>query len=167
MIKKNKFSFYTQSRFSILFRFTGMFKWFVMGIFIPLFLSCELFTNPHQQNTSIKIIDPQREYLPVARGEKLKIEFPVKNTGTSLLVIEDVLPSCSCIQSSFPTSIPPNQYRKISLIYHSKNDNGKVGYHTTLLTNTKQKSREVYFQTHVRPKSFQSQNGKNSYRSMK
>jgi|AntDeeMinimDraft_4_1070355.scaffolds.fasta_scaffold09629_2 hypothetical protein len=147
IIKKKALVFYLKDL-----NFLRLVRIFALGASLMLFLSCELFTDPHKQLTTLTINAPQRQYHSIIKGDKLSIEFSIKNTGNSLLIIEDVLPSCSCILANFPTSIPTDQYGKITLIYNSSSDIGKVGYHSTVLTNTKQKIREVYFETKVKSK---------------
>lgn len=63
----------------------------------------------------IDIAEKIKDYGVIARGEKVKAEFLVKNTGAAPLVINQVRPTCGCtVTSPVPPPIPPGSSAKIA-----------------------------------------------------
>ena len=99
----------------------------------------------------MKIEDPYRKYHPIVQGQILKIIIKVQNTGDNQLRITNVLPSCGCTTAKFPTVIGAGGFGIIEMEYNSIKNIGQVGFHTTIIANTKEKSHTFFFETNVVP----------------
>ncbi len=117
---------------------------------LSLCLSACKSDNP-KNLTTLKIEDPYRKYFPIVQGQKLKITIKVQNTGEEPLLITHVLPSCGCTTAKFPKVIGAKDYGIIQMEYNSIKNIGQVGFHTTILANTKEKSHTFFFETNVVP----------------
>ncbi|PWL29625.1 MAG: hypothetical protein DCO96_07655 [Fluviicola sp. XM-24bin1] len=74
----------------------------------------------------------------VVKGENIRAEFKVKNTGDKPLVIADVKPSCSCTVGDFPKEpIAPGEIGVIIANVDTDKVNGsRVDKKVTVLANT-------------------------------
>ena len=73
--------------------------------FLPVFLflsACEGSDSVEVGNKTTMQVDPIFDAGVVVKGEKVKAEFIVRNTGKYPLVIAEVKPSCSCTVGSKP-----------------------------------------------------------------
>ena len=69
-------------------------------------------------------------------GEKVDLEFRIKNTGTGDLIITNAKASCGCTQLKFPKEIiKPGNEENISVTFDSTNKTGKQKKTITLTTN--------------------------------
>lgn len=125
-------------------------------IFVPAILLLLLFSACHKDGaadmTTVAIQDPVRHYSPVVQGEEQQIAIKVFNTGSNLLNILDVYPSCGCTIAKFSQSaIAPGKYGLVELTYNSNKNMGYVGVYTTIVTNSLKKSSTVFFDLNVVP----------------
>jgi hypothetical protein len=73
----------------------------------------------------------------VVKGEMIRAEFIVKNTGDKPLVIAKVSPACSCTVGDFTKDpIPPGKTGKIIASVDTDKINGRVDKALTVLANT-------------------------------
>ena len=99
-----------------------------IAIFIALvFLSSSLTgCKKRVQPTSVCVVDSIRHYYPVVAGEKLNLSYIVKNIGDEPFLIDDIQPSCGCINTSVDVRVIPPQD---SIILNFTFDSSKnVGY---------------------------------------
>src|SRR5690554_8215239 len=91
--------------------------------FSLLFMGCADIRN---QVTTLEIIDNNRHYYPILRGQELEVAFDIKNTGKHPFILSDLLISCGCVVSkkSSIKSIPPGSERTITLTYDSSKNIG-------------------------------------------
>ena len=76
--------------------------------------------------TTVCVVDSIRHYYPVVAGETLNMNFMVKNTGNEPFLIDDIQPSCGCINTSVEVKVIPPQD---SIILNFSFDSSKnVGY---------------------------------------
>ena len=76
--------------------------------------------------TSVCVVDSIRHYYPVVAGEKLNLSYIVKNIGDEPFLIDDIQPSCGCINTSVDVRVIPPQD---SIILNFTFDSSKnVGY---------------------------------------
>lgn len=120
---------------------------FVLLSFLIVLGACD--SHDPEALTTMKIEDPYRKYFPIVQGQKLQILIEVENTGKEPLRISDVLTSCGCTTSKFPNTIVPGGFGIIEMEYNSIKNIGYVGFHTTILANTKEKSHTFFFETNV------------------
>jgi hypothetical protein len=93
-----------------------------------------------ESNTTLEIIDNNRHYYPVLRGQELNVIFTLKNTGTKPFVLNDMLITCGCIvpKKSSIRSIPAGREGKLHLIYNSNKNIGFVEHHIDIYGNLKE-----------------------------
>lgn len=73
--------------------------------FLPVFLiisACSGSDSVEVGNKTTMQVDPVFDAGVVVKGEKVKAQFVVRNTGKYPLVIAEVKPSCSCTVGSKP-----------------------------------------------------------------
>ena len=117
-----------------------------------IFFSC----NKVKEKTDVTVIDPNRHYLPIVQGDKLKLTYQIKNTGNHLLEIDDILLSCGCIiiNSGTTYAIPPKSTGLISLEYNSNKNTGLVKHQIYLYGNfNNSKQLELKFDVNIVPNS--------------
>ena len=122
---------------------------FVLCILLMVFSGCK--SDVSNKLTTMKIEDPYRKYHPIVQGQILKIVIKVQNTGDDQLRITNVLPSCGCTTAKFPKVIGAGGFGIIEMEYNSIKNIGQVGFHTTIIANTKEKSHTFFFETNVVP----------------
>ncbi|WP_317899564.1 DUF1573 domain-containing protein [Aurantibacillus circumpalustris] len=93
----------------------GIFYLKVVSLFILLFLSF----NSYSQ-AKLKIPETKKNFGLVKRGEIIKNEFEISNSGDAPLLINDIEISCSCTTVDFPKQpILPDQSSKITVIFNT------------------------------------------------
>jgi len=105
--------------------------------------------------TNIQWIDSAQKLGKVDEGQKVAVNFKLKNTGDKPLIIQSVSPSCGCTVAEYPKEpIAPGAEGEIKASFDS---NGRRDLqHKTIyvMTNTKGKQRhELSFEVDVKPKS--------------
>ena len=107
-----------------------------------LFFSCSNSENKIDKNlidngAGISIIgDEKINFGKIIQGEKVDLEFKIKNTGTGPLKIYDATAGCGCTQLEYPKeSIKPGDKESIRVTFDSKNRKGKQKKNITLTTN--------------------------------
>lgn len=98
------------------------------------FIGCQ---NVSNRTTTIEIIDNDRHYYPVLRGQELDVVFTVKNTGKQPFILDDLIITCGCIApgKSSIRSIPAGKEGKLILKYDSNKNIGYVKHHIDLFGN--------------------------------
>lgn len=124
----------------------------LLMVLIPLFLvGCkDIKTN----TTTLEIIDNNRHYYPILRGQQLDIIFDIKNTGEHPFIMTDLLISCGCLVSkkSSINTIPPGAERRLILTYDSAKNIGLVEHIIDIYGNFQNGEKmELVFDTHVVP----------------
>ncbi len=72
----------------------------------------------------------------IIEGEKVNLEFKIKNTGKGDLIITGATVSCGCTQPEYPKErIKPGNIENISVTFDSTNRKGKQKKNITLETN--------------------------------
>ena len=104
-----------------------------------IFSSCE-FRRPDLETvrrTKMEIIDPERHYYPILRGDEITAGYKIYNRGNEPLIIYDVQASCGCIDIEYPTgSIGKDDFGFIMVDYDSAKNIGYVEFYITILANT-------------------------------
>jgi uncharacterized protein YcfL len=100
--------------------------------------------------TTIQWLDSAKNIGKVKEGEKIEISYRFKNTGTELLIINNVVVSCGCTVAEKPEEpIAPGAEGAIKATFDTK---GRVGTnHKTMAvyTNTKEAVSTVAFDVEV------------------
>lgn len=80
--------------------------------------------------TWVHIPDSVRHYYPVVMGDKIKVTFWVENHGEYPLVIDEIQPSCGCIQTEDNREtygiIPVGKRQKFNFLFDSSKNIGEV-----------------------------------------
>ena len=71
----------------------------------------------------------------VAKGEKVKVDFELRNDGPVELVISDVHPTCGCTVASFDSRIAPGGVGKIHAEIDTVDFSGPIAKTLTVLSN--------------------------------
>lgn len=108
-------------------------------LIVLIYSSCN-FRKPNIENvgrTKMEIIDPERHYYPILRGNELSTSYKFFNRGDEPLIIYDVQASCGCIEVDFPsTSIGKDDFGFINVDYDSAKNIGYVEFYITIRANT-------------------------------
>ena len=105
------------------------------------------------QHTTIEWLDSVKNMGTITAGEKLKVSFRFKNTGTHPLVIESVQPSCGCTVADYPKDpIAPGGTGEITGEFDSNNKEGLQRKSMTVLTNTEKQAYTLQFEVTVNKK---------------
>lgn len=100
--------------------------------------------------TTIQWLDSAKSIGKVKEGEKIEISYRFKNTGTEMLIINNVVVSCGCTVAEKPQEpIAPGAEGAIKATFDTK---GRVGTnHKTMAvyTNTKEAVSTVAFDVEV------------------
>jgi hypothetical protein len=109
-----------------------------------LFFSCfnsedKIDDNLIDNGAKITIIgDESINFGEIIQGEKVNLEFKIKNTGKGDLIITNAKASCGCTQLEYPKEIiKPGNQESISVTFDSRNKTGKQKKSITLTTNAK------------------------------
>lgn len=79
--------------------------------------------------------DSIRDVGKVSKGEKIKLDFEIKNQGTAELVIQEVRPSCGCTVASFDAKVAPGASGKIHVEVDTADFAGPIAKTITVLSN--------------------------------
>lgn len=110
-----------------------------------LFLFCSCYKVENTVNSSIidngaSIMILGNESITfgeIIQGEKVDLEFKIKNTGSGDLIIANAKASCGCTQLKYPKEvIKPGNVESINVTFDSKNKIGVQKKHITLMTNS-------------------------------
>jgi hypothetical protein len=71
----------------------------------------------------------------VAKGEKVKVDFELRNEGPVELIVSDVHPTCGCTVASFDTHIAPGGVGKIHAEIDTVDFSGPIAKTLTVLSN--------------------------------
>ncbi len=119
--------------------FTDMKNIFFLLLTLLLLSSCD-FRKPNietVEKTKMEIIDPERHYYPILRGDELTAAYKIYNRGDEPLIIYDVQASCGCIDIHFPpSSIGKDDFAFIVVDYDSSKNIGYVEFFITVVSNT-------------------------------
>ncbi|WP_026809930.1 DUF1573 domain-containing protein [Arenibacter latericius] len=111
--------------------------------------------NIKDRKTTIEIVDNNRHYYPILRGQEKEIVFRIKNTGKNPFVLNDIFTSCSCLQLSKKSSIksiPVGREGFLRLNYTAISNIGYAKYYVTLYGNFDSiDKKEVIFDINIVP----------------
>jgi hypothetical protein len=94
--------------------------------------------------TSIEWIEPKKDLGTIDEGQKLQINFHLKNTGSAPLVLQSVVPGCGCTVADYPKEpIAPGKEADITASFDSKGREGQQHKEITVTANTKESSQHT------------------------
>lgn len=103
--------------------------------------------------TTVAWQDTVKNLGKVIEGSMTTVEFPIKNTGSKVLIITDVQPSCGCTIAEKPTKpIMPGETSSIKAIFNSENRTGTNHKELKVLLNTESRIQSLVFNVEVMPK---------------
>lgn len=119
-----------------------------MKFFIAILITCSLCFSCEESKSDIStnIIDNGAQisiigedvfnFGEIIQGEKVDIEFNIKNTGQGDLIISDVNTTCGCTVPSWPrNNIKKGTTEKIRITFNSQGKKGIQTKKVTLITN--------------------------------
>lgn len=107
-------------------------------------------TSKPKPMTTIQWLDSTKNLGKVSEGEKIEISYRFKNTGTELLIINNVVVSCGCTVAEKPQEpIAPGAEGSIKATFDTKGRLGTNHKTMTVYTNTKEAVSTVAFEVEV------------------
>jgi hypothetical protein len=98
-------------------------------------------TNGASALTTIEWVEPVKDLGTINEGQKLQISFQLKNTGTTPLVLQSVVPGCGCTLADYPKEpIAPGKEAAITASFDSQGREGQQHKEITVTANTKETS---------------------------
>ena len=90
-----------------------------------------------ENGASISVIgDETLDFGQIVEGEKVDLEFSLKNSGTGDLIISKINASCGCTQIEYPTDIIKiSDTFKIKITFDSEDRLGKQTKKITIVSN--------------------------------
>lgn len=106
------------------------------------------------KKTTVSVVDGERHYFPVLRGQELDVQYVIENTGKEPLFITNIHTSCGCLlvdDSSFKV-LPAGGKGFVKLKYDSSKNIGYVKHYITIYANLETDTKfELTFDVHVVP----------------
>jgi len=90
---------------------------------------------PEGPRPVIDITEKIKDFGTVAKGEKLRAVFEVRNTGNAPLEVTQVRPTCGCTVASFDHTIPPGGTGKITAEVDTTGFSGPVSKAVLVFSN--------------------------------
>lgn len=80
-------------------------------------------------------VDAVKDAGTIAKGEKIVLDFELRNEGGALLQITDVRPACGCTVASYDKTVAPGKTGKIHIVVDTVNFTGPISKGVTVYTN--------------------------------
>jgi hypothetical protein len=80
-------------------------------------------------------VEAIRDVGKVAKGERVKVDFELRNEGAAMLLIQNVQPTCGCTVASFDEKIAPGATGKIHAEIDTVDFSGPIAKTITVLSN--------------------------------
>jgi hypothetical protein len=107
-------------------------------------------TSKPKPMTTIQWLDSAKNLGKVSEGEKIEISYRFKNTGSELLIINNVVVSCGCTVAEKPQEpIAPGAEGSIKATFDTKGRLGTNHKTMAVYTNTKEAVSTVAFEVEV------------------
>ena len=90
---------------------------------------------PEGPQPVIDIVEKIKDFGTVAKGEKIRAVFDVRNTGKAPLEVTQVRPTCGCTVASFDHTIPPGGTGKITAEVDTTGFSGPVSKAVLVFSN--------------------------------
>ena len=110
---------------------------FVLCVFSCISPEKEINTSLIESGAELTIIGEETiDFGKVIEGEKVHLEFKIKNSGTGNLIISKASPSCGCTVPSHPKKpLVPGEEGEIKVTFNSENRIGEQKKTIRLITN--------------------------------
>jgi hypothetical protein len=106
--------------------------------------------NKPKPMTTVQWLDSSKNMGKVTEGEKIEISYKFKNTGTELLIVNNVVVSCGCTVAEKPQEpIAPGEQGFIKATFDTKGRIGTNHKTVAVYTNTKEAVTTVAFDVEV------------------
>jgi hypothetical protein len=102
------------------------------------------------QGANLEFIEDFFDFGTIAQGEIVSHTFRFRNSGSSPLIVRDIIPSCGCTKSKIekPT-LKPGEESKIEVIFDSSGWRGLQYKSITLRTNSPIREKSVTIKANV------------------
>lgn len=88
------------------------------------------------QTTSVSVTDANRHYYPIRTGQKLALDYELKNTGDAELIISEIQTTCGCITVNEGRKVVPSGRSVVlKFEYDSSKNIGYVSHEILLYGN--------------------------------
>lgn len=126
-----------------------------LGVFVGMVMlsACEQRLHCDYRNylTTVEIRQDSIDIGYVNMGDSIEIPYVLKNSGSSALLIKDIIPSCDCTTASFSSKeVAPGDSTTIVLTYRAEDSAGYLYRTAEIVCNTRQHA-ELTFTGHVMP----------------
>ncbi len=116
-----------------------------MKFFLFILLSFLSFKNSYSQ-AKLEVADAKKNFGFVKKGEVVKIEYSIKNTGNQPLIISSVEIGCSCTTVDYPKQpIAPNAKEKVIITFDTKTVYDRQDRVVILKSNDKKESTKLRY----------------------
>lgn len=127
--------------------------------------------NVKDKRTNIEVVDNNRHYYPILRGQEKEIVFRIKNTGKNPFLLNDIFTSCSCLKISKKSSIksiPAGREGFLRLNYTAISNIGYAKYYVTLYGNFDTiDKKEIKFDINIVPNALYTKDYEEIYKEIK
>ena len=105
-----------------------------------------LFFKTIYSQAKLEVADAKKNFGFVKKGEVVKIEYSIKNTGNQPLIISSVEIGCSCTTVNYPKQpIAPNASEKVTIIFDTKTVYDRQDRVVFLKSNAKNESTKLRY----------------------
>jgi len=102
------------------------------------------------QGANLEFIEDFFDFGSIAQGEIVTHTFRFRNSGSSPLIVRDIIPSCGCTRSKIEKSIlKPGEESKIEVIFDSSGWRGLQYKSIALRTNSPIREKSVTIKANV------------------
>ena len=106
-----------------------------LALLVALTGSAVAQTADGEKAPRVTLVEPQKDFGTVAKGEKLTWTFEIKNTGTANLEILGARPACGCTVADFDKVIEPGKTGKVVSVVDTTAFTGPISKSVALETN--------------------------------
>lgn len=105
------------------------------GFYFLFFICLSLLSS---SQTSLKVTDPKQQFGFVQRGEVVRCEYEIMNTGNEPLLLQEAEVSCSCTTVEFSKQpVLPGQKTTVLVLFNTKTVYGRQDRVVLLYSNAK------------------------------
>lgn len=111
-----------------------------------LLITFFVFYTTHYSQAKLEVADAKKNFGFVKKGEVVKIEYSIKNTGNQPLIISSVEIGCSCTTVDYPKQpIDPNTTEKVIITFDTKTVYDRQDRVVILKSNDKKESTKLRY----------------------
>ena len=106
-----------------------------------------------QEGPELTLVESTFDFGDITQGDQVKHTFAITNSGTTPLVLTNVLTTCGCTAPSYTTDpIMPNQKGEIEIAFDSRGKAGIQNKIITIISNAITPQQKIKITANVLPK---------------